>query len=295
MRKKLSGIFAPINTPFRRNEEIDLEGLSKNVQYYLSTQLDGLLLLGSNSEYKSLSEEEKVLILNLATDLVGTKKRIIAGLMYDSLFLAKKFLTTVSHFPIDYILVQPPFYFKSKLSESDYFQYYKELSNISPFPILIYNAPGFTGVDLSESLINQIGKIDKVVGIKDSSKVKKKYPLTFSVLTGTANTLLEMLNENAVGGVVSLANYFPELPIQIYSEYKNGNSEKARHLQEVAIILNKMVSGSSGVAGVKAAMDAVGLTGGYMRKPLKRLLPDDVKKIRDSINQVINGQENFSY
>lgn len=295
MRKNLSGIFAPINTPFRSDEEIDFEGLVKNINFYLNTKLDGLLLLGSNSEYKSLSETEKISILDIANDIVGTQKCIIVGLMYDSLFLAKKFLTTVSHHPIDYILVQPPFYFKSKLGESDYFQYYKELSICSPFPILIYNAPGFTGVDLSENVINQIAEIDNIVGIKDSSKVQKKYPRTFSVLTGTANTLLEMLHENASGGVVSLANYIPDLPIQIYTEFKNGNFERAKHLQEVAINLNKAVSGSSGVAGVKAAMDVVGLQGGDLRKPLRRLLPDDVEKIRGFINRFINGQENSSY
>lgn len=295
MEKKLSGIFAPINTPFRSDETIDTEGLCKNIQYYLSTKLDGLLLLGSNSEYKSLSEDEKISILDIANNIVGGKKSIIVGLMYDSLFLAKRFLTAIGHLPIDYILVQPPFYFKSKLSELDYFQYYKELSNSCPFPILIYNAPGFTGVDLSESLIKQIAEIDNVVGIKDSSKIKKKYPDTFSVLTGTANTLLELLNENAVGGVVSLANYIPDLPIQIYSEFKNGNLERAKHLQEVAINLNKAVSGTNGVAGVKAAMDLVGLMGGDLRKPLKRLLPDDIEKIKGLINQFINGQEYFSY
>lgn len=285
MKTKLSGIFAPVNTPFSRNEGIDYEGLKSNLQFYLNSQLNGVLLLGSNSEYKSLDEDEKIKILEISTEIIAGKKIIMVGLMYDSLWLAKKFIENVRDLKINYLLVQPPFYFRAKFTEDDYYQYYLDLIELSPFPILIYNAPGFTGVDLSESLINRIAELEEIVGIKDSSKQVKQLSSKLSVLTGTANTLYDMLEKDAVGGVVSLANYLPELPVQIYNEYVKGNKEKAKALQAIAIKLNKSVSGENGVAGVKGAMDAMGLIGGYLRKPLKKLQTDEIDKIGNLVKE----------
>lgn len=286
MENKLTGIFAPINIPFLSNEEVDFSGLSKNLQFYLKSELSGLLILGSNGENKSLSEEEKIQIIETSTQLIGGKKVIIVGLMYESLFLAKAFIEKIRNFKIDFLLVQPPFYFRGKFTEEDYYQYFLDITRISPFPVLIYNAPGFTGVDLSEQLINRLAELDEIVGIKDSSKVPKVLSTRLNVLTGTANTLFEMLEKNATGGIVSLANFLPELPVQIYSEYINGNREKAKSLQETAIKLNALISGKSGVAGVKAGMDAMGLVGGDLRKPLQRLSVEEVERIRNSIKEI---------
>jgi 4-hydroxy-2-oxoglutarate aldolase len=286
MKNKLAGIFAPINIPFTQEEEVDYTGLSKNLQYYLGTELNGILLLGSNGENKSLSEEEKIKIIETSTQLIAGKKTVIVGLMVESLYLAKAFIEKIRRFRIDYLLVQPPFYFRGKFTEEDYYQYFFELTLISPFPILIYNAPGFTGVDFSEQLINRLAELDQIVGIKDSSKADKELSSKLSVLTGTANTLYDMLEKNATGGVVSLANFLPELPVRIYKEYNAGNKEKARLLQELAIRLNSLISGKSGVAGVKAGMDAMGLIGGESRMPLQRLSATEIEKIRNSIQEI---------
>jgi 4-hydroxy-2-oxoglutarate aldolase len=288
MENKLTGIFAPINIPFRKDEEVDFEGLTMNLNFYLESKLSGLLINGSNGENKSLSEEEKIKIIESSTQLIAGKKTIIVGLMYESLYLAKAFIEKIRNFKIDFLLVQPPFYFRGKFTEEDYYQYFVDITNISPFPVLIYNAPGFTGVDFSEALINRLAELDKVVGIKDSSKQVKELSSKLTVLTGTANTLYEMLEKNAKGGIVSLANFLPELPVQIYNEYVKGNREKAKSLQETAIKLNALISGKSGVAGVKAGMDAMGLVGGELRKPLQRLSLAEVERIRNSIKEIYN-------
>lgn len=286
MTNKLAGIFAPVNIPFTSTEEVDFDGFTENLKFYIQSELAGLLLLGSNSENKSLTEDEKVRILEVSTSLVAGRKVIIAGLMTESLYLAQEFIGRIKNLPIDFLLVQPPFYFRGKLTEEVYYQYYSKLAQISPFPILLYNAPGFTGVDFSEELINRLTDDKLIVGIKDSSKVEKKYSSNLSVLTGTVTTLYEMLEKNAIGGVVSLANFLPELPVMIYNEYRSGNKEKAKALQETAVRLNNTISGKSGVAGVKAAVEAVGLCGGESRFPLQRLSVDEVERIKNQIREL---------
>lgn len=286
MTKELAGIIAPVNIPFTKQEEVDYTGFGKNIDFYLKSKLSGLLLLGSNGESKSLSEEEKVKIVEVASKIINGQKAIIVGVMYESLFLAKQFIAKLAGLKVDYLLVQPPFYFRGKFTEEDYFQYYKALNEFSPYPMLIYNAPGFTGVDFSEALINRLAELEKVVGIKDSSKEKKVFSEKLAVLTGTANTLFELMEKGAKGGIVSLANFLPELPVKLYEEYIGGNKEEARKLQELAIKLNSLISGKSGVAGVKAGMDAVGLIGGELRMPLQRLPLAEVEKIRNSIKEI---------
>ena len=286
MKNKLAGIFAPINVPFTQEEEVDYTGLANNLNFYLKSGLHGLLLLGSNGEYKSLNEEEKIKIIETSTLVIAGRMTIIVGLMYESFFLAKSFIEKVRNLPIDYLLVQPPFYFRNKFTEEDYFRYYADLAQVSPFPILIYNAPTFTGVDFSEKLINRLAELDQIVGIKDSSKEKKQFSEKLSVLTGTVNTLFDMLETNAVGGVVSLANFLPGLPLNIYHEYLRGDKEKAKALQAIAIQLNGLISGKNGVAGVKAGMDAMGLTGGECRKPLQKLSSDEIEKMRILIKEI---------
>jgi 4-hydroxy-2-oxoglutarate aldolase len=286
MGKNLSGIFAPINTPFNKSEEVDLAGLTSNILFYLKSNLKGLLILGSNGENKSLTEQERLQILETCANIIDGKKILIAGIMYESFHLARSFIEKVRDFQIDYLLVQPPFYFRNKLNEEDYFQYYLELAEISAFPIIIYNAPGFTGLDLSENLINKLAGIGKIAGIKESSKQKKHYDNNLTVLTGTINTLLEMLSNNATGGVVSLANYLPELPVRIYDQYAKGNKVEAEKLQKTAVELNKSVSGKYGVAGVKAAMDISGLIGGELRRPLKKLADQEINEIKKVIQEL---------
>jgi 4-hydroxy-2-oxoglutarate aldolase len=285
VENKLAGIIAPINIPFTKEEEVDYVGLIKNLQFYKDSSLKGLLVLGSNGESKSLTEDEKVKIIEVASQMMEAKKTIVVGVMYESLFLAKQFIDRISSYSVDYLLVQPPFYFRGKFTDEDYYQYYSDLASFSPFPILIYNAPGFTAVDLSEQLINRLADLDQIVGIKDSSKEKKEFSPKLNVLTGTANTLYETLEKGGIGGIVSLANFLPELPVMLYNEYVKGNKDKAKTLQEVAIRLNSLISGKSGVAGVKGAMDAVGLVGGELRKPLQRLSISEVEKIRMSIKE----------
>lgn len=285
MKNKFSGIFAPVTTPFLMNEEVDYQALRLNLQAYLSSRLNGLLILGSNAEYKSLSEEEKIKILKLASQVISGRKAMIVGLMYDSIYLAKQFINKISSLHIDCLLVQPPFYFKSKLTDDDYYEYYRILSEISPFPIIVYNSPGFTGIDFSEQLINRISELSQIAGIKDSSKTEKQYSTKLAVLTGTINTLYEMLDRGAIGGIVSIANYIPELPVRICSEFSNTDKGQAKILQEIATKLNNAITGKNGVAGVKAAMDSVGLQGGNLRKPLNKLSPAESIRIGNLIRE----------
>lgn len=285
MKSKFSGIFAPVTTPFLINEDVDYQSLRVNLQAYLNSRLNGLLILGSNAEYKSLSEDEKIMILKLASEVISDKKVMIAGLMYDSIYLAKQFINKISSLHIDCLLVQPPFYFKGKFTDDDYCEYYRILSEISPFPIIIYNSPGFTGVDFSEQLINRISEFSQIVGIKDSSKTIKRYSDKLAVLTGTINTLYEMLDRGAIGGIVSIANYIPDLPVRICSEFGKTDRGQAKTLQETATILNNAITGKSGVAGVKAAMDSVGLQGGNLRKPLSKLSPSESISISNLISE----------
>ncbi|MFQ3619405.1 MAG: dihydrodipicolinate synthase family protein, partial [Spirochaetales bacterium] len=127
-----------------------------------------------------------------------------------------------------------------------------------------------------------------VVGIKDSSKDTYKENLkaassSFSVLAGSANYFLDLLQQRGAGGVLSLANVFPEACVSLYKAYQAGNTEEANRLNEKIVQLNKAVSGTYGVAGVKAAMDLAGYVGGVPRRPLKALTEEQIVSLKSTL------------
>ena len=154
-------------------------------------------------------------------------------------------------------------------------------------PVIAYNAPGFTGVTLSPNVIDTISKHPNIAGMKDSSPAGlARYLETcdkdFDVLSGTVNTLLIGLVLGISGGVVSLANAFPQPCCDLYEKYRKGDLDGAKELHHKLFMLNASVSGKFGVAGVKYCMELAGLHGGAPRRPLLPLTDGDERVIQDA-------------
>jgi len=155
-------------------------------------------------------------------------------------------------------------------------------------PVLIYNAPGFTGMTVSTGLIQKVSDHPNIIGMKDSSKGNMAGYIeaaddSFMVLAGTVSTLFQSLAIGATGGVVSLANAFPEPCCRLYEKYMAGDTDGARGLHWLLYKLNRSVSGSFGVAGVKYAMELGGYHGGDPRLPLLPITEAGKVSIREAV------------
>jgi 4-hydroxy-2-oxoglutarate aldolase len=288
MFSPISGIIAPIVTPFLPDEQVDLRGLKKNIRAYAKTSLSGYFMLGTNGESRCLSEVEKLKIIEAVLQEKSPEQVLIVGTGYESTFLTISFTCEVAKLGINYASVIPPSYYKKHLTDEALLSYYHEIADVSPIPVMIYNAPGYIGTTISTNLLTALSEHPNIAGLKDSSPGQIFQYLVsckenFAILSGTVNTLLPALLLGASGGVVSLANIFPDLCTELLEIQRKGELTKALPLHTRLVQLNKAISGSFGVAGVKYAMDVIGYVGGLPRRPLLPLKEYEMEKIKKAI------------
>jgi 4-hydroxy-2-oxoglutarate aldolase len=171
-------------------------------------------------------------------------------------------------------------------------RYYQEVADASPLPVLLYNAPGFTGITLSPKVVAELAGHPNIAGMKDTSSGNKDAYLNsargkeFVILAGSANDFFPSLILGAMGGVLSLANAFPEICCELYQLTRQSQIEPARALHQKIVQANQAVSGSFGVAGVKAAMDLAGYFGGEPRRPLLPLTKEQVENLQKTLQTI---------
>ncbi|MFI5259934.1 MAG: dihydrodipicolinate synthase family protein [Candidatus Limnocylindrales bacterium] len=282
---KLAGVFAPISTPFAQNEDVDVDALRFNLGRYAESGLLGYLALGSNGENRSLAEVERLLVLDEVVRHKGPGQVVLAGAAYDGQREAERFLAAAADLGADFGLVLSPGYFRAQMTDEILYRYFSSLADRAPIPLLLYNAPGFCGVTLSPELVGRLAAHPNIVGMKDSatSGIENFLPLegpSFHVLAGSANFLLRAMLGGSPGGTVSLANSFPELALQLFACGRARDEANGVPLQDRISRINAAISGSHGVAGVKAAMTLAGFRGGIPRRPLLPLEPAKVEVLK---------------
>ena len=287
MAKKLSGILAPICTPFV-NQEVSIEKVRENMHQYRTTALAGYFVLGSNGENKSLSEKEKLEILETVLSEKAENQVVLAGAGFESTRQTIEFSKKVAGLGADFVTIVTPSYFKKRLTDEAMVRYFTEVADALPIPVVVYNAPGFTGMTVSVGVIGKISQHPNIAGMKDTSKGNMSGYLEaagedFGVLSGTVSTLFESMALGAIGGVVSLANAFPDPCCRLFEKFVSGDMEGARELHYRLFRLNRAVSGSFGVAGVKYAMELGGFHGGDPRLPLLPITEEGKASVREAV------------
>lgn len=289
IKRKLSGVFAPVVTPFK-DDKLILEYLRENLQKLNHTDVTGYLALGSNGEFRSLSDEEQIKVLDIFAREKG-EKVVMAGTACESTKETIEKTKKVADMGFDFASILTPCYFAKRINDEILTGYYKRIADSSPIPILLYNAPGFTGgVQISPKAVKELARHENIAGMKDSSPTGPNRFLAqldpeedFYVLAGSANFFYPSLHLGAAGGIISLANVLPEQCCELYQLFLEKAYDEARELHFRLQRLNGAVSGTYGVAGVKGAMDMTGFKGGEPRHPLMQITKADKEKIRKKI------------
>jgi 4-hydroxy-2-oxoglutarate aldolase len=287
-RERLSGVFAPLTTPFDDEGNILLENLASNVQKLNGSRLRGYLVLGTNGEFRSLSTSEQMEVLKTVVKGASPDKVIMAGTGAESTKVSIDLCHQAAEIGAHYGSLITPFFFAKKMSDRALIDHFIQVAEKSPIPVLLYNNPGVTGITMSTAVVKEVSSHPKIVGMKDSSPGNlSAYILSanpgFYLLAGSANFFFTSLLMGAVGGVLSLADAFPEPCCKLYELGVGGKLAEGRELQFYLMKINQLVSGKFGVAGVKAAMDFAGFYGGPTRAPLAPLTADEKKKLREEL------------
>jgi 4-hydroxy-2-oxoglutarate aldolase len=273
----LSGVFAPVVTPFDK-EEVRYDWLAENLAKLGESGLTGYLALGSNGEFMSLTRDEQLAVLDVFAEYKDHKV-VMAGTGRESTCETIEMSCLAARRGADFVSVLTPHYFARRVTDEVLLRHYTEVAENVPVPVMLYNAPGFAGgVQLSPAVVRELAEHPNIAGMKDSSPAGMSGYLaatrgndSFHVLAGSANFFFTALVSGAAGGVLSLANCLPDECCALYSACREGGLDEARRLHFRLLALNKAVSGRAGVAAVKAAMDLMGYRGGAPRRPLMPL------------------------
>jgi len=273
---ELRGIFAPITTPLSADgDSLALEHLKKNFAFYNKTKLAGYVVGGSTGEAILLSSDETDRVFAAVTEHAAPGKLLIAGTASESRVDTIARTRRAAALGYKVALVRTPHYYKPLTTHTALLEFFRGVADASPIPVLVYSIPQFTGVEVPAELVARLAEHPNICGIKESwgklpvvREIIAAAPKHFQTLVGSASIIEPSLKLGAVGAILALADVVPDLCVELYEAALAGNSARAEDIQkQIAPVAQKCVS-EAGIAGVKFAMDRLGMFGGSVRSPL---------------------------
>jgi 4-hydroxy-2-oxoglutarate aldolase len=289
---KLQGILPPITTPFN-GHEVAYDRLKENFDRWNQTDLSGYLVLGSNGEAVYLSENEKLKVIEVSREAIPTHKIMLVGSGMESTIETIRFTNDAARLGADMALVVTPYYFKGSMTPEVLYDHFVAVAEGAQIPILVYNVPQFTGINLAPGLVARLSLHPNIIGVKDSSgnieqltRIVHETADGFGVLVGSAPVLFPALCVGADGGILAVANALPELCTRLMGLFAGGNYPEALKLQNRLTPIALAVTGTYGISGLKKVMDFRGYFGGEPRRPLKKIAPEAEKDLADLFQQL---------
>jgi len=273
---KLQGIFAPIATPFDHAGNIYTAKVQHNVEKWNLTTLAGYVVTGSTGESVMLTAEEKTQLWEMVAQHAAPEKLLIAGTGVESVRETVCLTNRAAELGYKAALVKTPHYYKNLLNRADaQMLFYRAVADQAHIPVMIYNFPQNTGIDIPADAVAQLSEHPNIVAIKESSgnlekvmQMIREVRPGFQVLVGSAPTLWPSLLMGACGAILAYANAAPYSTIAIWEAYRTREEEAGRDWQNRIAKAAVLVTAKYGVPGLKYAMDSNGYYGGPPRLPL---------------------------
>ena len=279
-------------TPFNEDESVDYERLGRLVEYQLQNNADYLVVLGTTGETPTLSEEEKTEIVDFVVSKVKGRVPIVLGVGGNNTAAIVKRLQTESFVGIDAILSVVPYY--NKPSQEGIYQHYSAIAKASKLPIILYNVPGRTGVNMQvETTIRLAREFDNIIAIKEAcgnmdqiNDIIKRKPKEFMVLSGDDGIAYPLITMGAQGVISVIGNAFPKEFGRMIRLSLQGEYESAREIHQKFTDLFDLLFVDGNPAGVKCMLSLMGYIDNRLRLPLVPTRMDTYEKIRDVLKSL---------
>jgi len=295
-RKEWKGCFCAIVTPFKKNGEIDYDLFCKNIEILIQEGIDGIIVSGCTGESWTLSDEEKKELFQLAVKQSKQQIVVIGGTGELTVQHTVKLSQYAKDAGMDGIMVLPPG--MMRLNEREVFTFYQDLSNAIDIPILVYNIPKRQCFDINPTFLSKVAEIKNIYAVKESSddymRVLEDIRLCgdrLKILTGhSAVRGVPSILMGAVGWVSSVeTQIMGKEAISMFDLISNGKIEEAKKVQYLCIELDEGLRG--GKAGtfpsfLKYAMNLLGRPGGFPRKPILPITPEQEKYVESLLKKM---------
>jgi 4-hydroxy-tetrahydrodipicolinate synthase len=276
---ELRGIMPALVTPFSRSNELDEDGFLWIVKNSLASGVHGLIVSGSLGEFPNLSDLERQKVIKIAVDEVNGKIPILAGVGSASTDHAVSLGKQAADCGADFALVLPPFYYQTQ--EEAVFKHYELIANSIDIPVVIYNFPGTTKINMSPPLVAKLAGLEGIVGIKNTVdsvvhfrelvRLTKPQKKSFAVLAGMEDYLIPALLLGGQGSVSGLGNFVPQVLVEIYNRVMDNRIREAADLfNRVIIPLKVLAPPPEPIGALKVGLKIVsGKTTTIVRPPLQ--------------------------
>ena len=299
--KPFTGIYTPIATPFRDDGTVDERALAANVSRWMTTPLTGLVVLGSNGEATSLDEAEADRVVEIVRAGVPASRPLIAGTGRESTRATIAATRRAAAAGADAALVRTPSFFKPQMTTEAFVRHFTEVADSSPVPVLLYNVTAYTGVNLLPDAVERLAVHPNIVGMKESgsdigqiAEYVARTPDDFTVLAGSATTLVHALCAGCDGAILALASLAPAECVLMTTLVREKRLDEANALQRRLMPLARSVGTSYGVPGLKAALELSGYAGGPPRPPLRPVSSEVVDIIRRQLTALRSAEAEAS-
>ena len=291
---KLQGIFPPITTPFNSEGELYKAKVRHNVEKWNLTALAGYVVCGSTGESVMLTPEEKYQMWEWVAECAAPEKLLIAGTGVESVCETVALTNRAAEMGYKAAMVRTPHYYKSLLNNAAaQALYFRSVADQSKIPLMIYNWPQATGLDIPAEAVVALSEHPNVIAIKESSgslekvmRMIREVKPGFQVLVGSAPTLYPSFVVGAVGAVLAFANAAPYSTIAIWEAFRAREFDAAADWQSRISRAAVLVTTRYGIPGLKHAMDLNGYYGGPPRLPLTPATPEAKHEIEDAFRDL---------
>ncbi|MDB4914371.1 MAG: dihydrodipicolinate synthetase [Gemmatimonadetes bacterium] len=274
----LTGILAPVVTPFASSGDVDIAAFSINIRAHLDAGVSGIVVTGSTGEAALLDEAERRALVDAARAEVPRDRTLLIGTGAESTRATIARSKMAAEWGADGVLVVAPHYYSGAMTADALLDHYHAVADESPIPVLLYTIPKYMHFAIPPEVVAELARHENIVGMKDSageaalfSSYLQARSDSFKVLTGSGVLYGEALALGADAAILAVSLFAPALTFDVLRAHERGDMEGARRAQEVLTPLAGKIVGGMGVPGVKAALDHVGLKGGVPRPPLRSL------------------------
>ena len=286
----LNGIITAMVTPFESSGNIDIKATKILIEKLIANGVQGIFVLGTNGEFHVIENDMKIKFAKKVVEIVAKRVPVYAGAggnSTDEVIKLGKHMIAVG---VDALSVITPYFVL--LKENELYNHYKMIAENLAIPIVLYNIPKNTGINLSFELVSKLSKISNIIGIKDSSGdinniagyIDNTSRDEFSVLSGSDSLILKALKIGATGAISATSNLLTTNNVEIYKQFIAGNLDKAEQWQQSLEEFRRILKYASTPSVLKQSLSLAGIDVGLPRLPVLPVTsPDDNQDIVNTI------------
>lgn len=290
---KIEGVFPVLITPMLNEKEIDWEGFKNNIEHFINEGVGGIAINGSTGEFVSLTKEERFRAVEVAVEQVRGRVTLIVGTAAETTADAIEFTQQAEKAGANAALLINSYYAHPK--EDEIYEHFKVVAESVKFPVMIYNNPFTSGVNISVATILRVGRdVENITHVKESSgeirnvrDISRQGKGFIKTFCGADDMVLESFLVGATGWISVAGNIAPRLAMELYENVKKGDLEAAWKIYDRLLPLCNFLEGSGKyVQIVKRAMDLQGLAGGPSRRPRLGLNEEEEAKLKELLKNI---------